>query len=131
MQETGQQITTSDGRHARTNICSVRGGHYRQPNVPQLEVAMSTTDHLPRPSVRRRIEQTLAAHPGGVPAEALREVLDERARTLGDGPVGTHQLIRQLGLLLIEGRIDERDGVWTLRVDHAHAGRRHTRDQAA
>jgi hypothetical protein len=92
---------------------------------------MSPTDHLPRPSVRERIEHTLAAHPSGVPASALRDALAERSQPLGEAPIGPHQLMRQLGLLLIEGRIDERDGVWVLRDDGAQATGPRVQDRAA
>jgi len=75
---------------------------------------MSTNRHLPRPPLRRRIEETLQAEPAGITTSSLRDALAQRARALGEMPVGPEQLLRQLGRLLVEGRIDERDGVWTL-----------------
>ncbi len=92
---------------------------------------MSPTDRLARPAVRERIEQTLAPHPTGMPASALRDALAERSQALGETPIAQHQLIRQLGLLLIEGRIDECDGVWVLRDERAQATDPCVHDRAA
>lgn len=91
---------------------------------------MSAPDHLPRPALRRQIEQTLASHPEGIPATMLRHELTAHARAFGGAPVGPHQLMRQLGLMLIEGHIDERDGVWHLVDARAQAAAR-TRTRAA
>ena len=92
---------------------------------------MATTDDLPGPSVRERIEQTLAAHPEGIAAGALRDALGRRGAALGEEPVGMHQLMRQLGLLLIEGRIDEQGGVWMLRDEQAQIADTCPHDRAA
>ena len=78
---------------------------------------MSTDRHLPRPALRRCIEETLAAEPGGITTHELRATLARRARAVGAAPAGPHQLVRQLGQLLVEGRIDECEGVWVLREE--------------
>ena len=75
---------------------------------------MSADRHLPRPALRRRIEQTLAAAPDGITTRELGAALAHRARALGEYPAGPHQVLRQLGQLLVEGCIDERAGVWVL-----------------
>ncbi len=75
---------------------------------------MSTDRHLPRHALRRSIEQTLAAEPEGITTQDLRATLARRARGVGDEPPRPHQLVRQLGQLLVEGRVDESDGVWVL-----------------
>ena len=92
---------------------------------------MSKDRHLPRPALRRRIEQTLAAAPAGITTHELRAALSLRARALGEVPPGPHQLVRQLGHLLVEGRIDERDGMWVLLAASDRAIVPRSRDRAA
>jgi hypothetical protein len=92
---------------------------------------MSTDRHLPRPALRRCIEETIAAEPGGITTRELRATLALRARALGESPAGPHQLVRQLGQLLVEGRVDECDGVWVLLEDSPLAQDPRTRNQAA
>jgi len=92
---------------------------------------MSQDRHLPRPALRRCIEETLAAEPGGITTPELRATLARRARALGEPPAGPHQLVRQLGLLLVEGRVDECDGVWVLREAWPLALDPRSRNQAA
>lgn len=92
---------------------------------------MSTDPHLPRPALRRRIEEELQAGPAGVTTAALGESLAQRAHTRGERPPGPHQLVRQLGQLLVEGRIDERDGVWMIIEDCGLAVDPRTRSRAA
>lgn len=92
---------------------------------------MSTDRHLPRPVLRRRIEETLEAGPAGVTTATLVDTLARRAHALGEAPPGPYQLIRQLGQLLVEGRVDERDGVWVFLGDEQHAANPRTHDRAA
>jgi hypothetical protein len=81
--------------------------------------------------VRARIAQILAMHPSGIPTHALRAALSERSHACEEAPLGAHQFTRQLGLLLIDGEIDEHDGIWFLRDAHARAPYPHTHDRAA
>jgi hypothetical protein len=87
--------------------------------------------HLPRPPLRRRIEETLQDEPAGITTAAMRNVLAHRARALGEQPVGPEQLLRQLGRLLVEGRVDEFNGVWMLVDDRAQSVDPRTSNQAA
>jgi hypothetical protein len=75
---------------------------------------MRTPHQLPRPSLRRRIEQALAANPLGLGWRELRDQLAVRAVALGEQPPHAEQIVRQLGALLVEGRADERNGRWVL-----------------
>jgi hypothetical protein len=73
---------------------------------------MSANHLLFQPSLRRRIEAVLDDTPDGLSACELADRLV--AAAAGGGPaVGRQQLLRQLGLLLVEGRVDESDGIWT------------------
>ena len=92
---------------------------------------MSTDRHLPRPALRRSIEQTLAAEPEGLTTQNLRATLARRASTVGAEPPGPHQLVRQLGQLLVEGRVDEAAGVWVLLAASSLALDPRSRSQAA
>lgn len=92
---------------------------------------MTMDRHLPRPPLRRRIEEALQAEPAGVTTAALRDALAQRACALGELPVGPELLLRQLGRLLIEGRIDEFNGVWMFLDDRAQAVDPRTRHWAA
>jgi hypothetical protein len=92
---------------------------------------MSTDRHLPRPALRRRIEETIVSEPGGITTRELRASLERRARALGELPPGPHQLLRQLGQLLVEARIDECAGVWTPVATQAQARDPHARNRAA
>jgi hypothetical protein len=97
---------------------------------PEVDMS-SPKHHLPRPALRRRIEQVLAAEPAGITTHELRAALSLRARALGETPPGPHQLVRQLGHLLVEGRIDERDGTWVLLVAAEGAVAPRSHDRAA
>jgi hypothetical protein len=97
----------------------------------RLEVTVSLERHLPRPTLRRRIEQTLQDEPAGISTTAMRDALAHRAHALGEQPVGPEQLLRQLGRLLVEGRVDELNGVWTLIDDRAESVDPRTSNQAA
>jgi hypothetical protein len=92
---------------------------------------MSLDRHLPSPPLRRRIEEALQASPAGITTATLRQSLAQRARTLGEVPVGSEQLLCQLGRLLVEGQIDESDGVWMLTDARWLAVGRHTYHWAA
>jgi hypothetical protein len=82
---------------------------------------VSTPQELPRPSLRRRIEQALAAHPTGMAWRELTAELHQRALSMGERPPGPEQIVRQLGLLLVEGRVDERAGMWVLLASDAES----------
>ena len=92
---------------------------------------MSTHRHLPRPALRRRIEETIASDPAGITTHELQASLERVARAHGEAPTGPHQLLRQLGQLLVEGRIDERGGVWRAVGACSLALDRRSRNQAA
>jgi len=92
---------------------------------------MSTDRHLPRRALRCSIEQTLAAQPEGITTHDLRAMLARRARAAGDEPPGPHQLMRQLGQLLVEGRVDESAGAWVLLEESSLALDPRARSQAA
>jgi len=92
---------------------------------------MSTDRHLPRRALRRNIEQTLAAEPEGITTQDLRATLTRRARAVGDEPPGPQQVVRQLGQLLVEGRVDESAGVWVLLEESSLALDPRSRSQAA
>jgi hypothetical protein len=83
---------------------------------------MSAPHQLPRPSLRRRIEQALAAQPHGLDWRDLRDQLAARAVALGEPPPHGEQIVRQLGGLMLDGRADERDGRWVLLPADAAAG---------
>jgi hypothetical protein len=97
----------------------------------RLEVTVSLERHLPRPTLRRRIEVALQDEPAGITTAAIRDALAHRAHALGERPVGPEQLLRQLGRLLVEGRVDEFNGVWMLVDDRAQSVDPRTSNQAA
>lgn len=66
------------------------------------------------PSLRRRIEQTLAAHPTGITWRALAEEVAHRAVAAGAAAPARADVVRELGGLIVEGRVDDREGRFVL-----------------
>ena len=66
------------------------------------------------PSLRRRTEQALAAHPGGLAWQALAEEgRAPRGRRRRPAPRPA-DVVRELGGLIVEGRVDDRQGRFVL-----------------
>jgi hypothetical protein len=92
---------------------------------------MSSTHSLFQTPLRRLIEDALDETPHGL---SLAELADRVVVDTGpEDPsgVGRRQLLRQLGLLLIEGRVDECGGLWTARATFPLGMSRRTGDRAA
>ncbi|MFN8110691.1 MAG: hypothetical protein U0Y82_12730 [Thermoleophilia bacterium] len=91
---------------------------------------MVTHIRFAQPSLRRRIEQTLAACPQGLGWRALSHELAMRAVAGGGAAPIRAEVVRELGQLIVEGRVDERQGRFVIR---ALAGPSHheVRGQAA
>lgn len=68
------------------------------------------------PSLRRRIEQALAAHPAGIGWRALVQEVMSRAVTGGRPAPAVGEIAREVSGLITEGRLDERDGRFVLRT---------------
>ena len=92
---------------------------------------MSTHHRLPHPSLRHRIENALEQTPDGLRVSDLAERLAANPGVERAERIGHEQLMRQLGLLLVEGRIDERGGVWTACEPYPMSVVRETRGRAA
>ena len=67
---------------------------------------MSAPHHTSRPALRALVAEIVAAHPAGLRTDDVRAAVSARC---GAGP---WQVVRELGQLLVEGTLDERDGVW-------------------
>jgi hypothetical protein len=86
--------------------------------------------HQPsRRQLRLCVEDLVAGAPTGITTRCIRDEVRRRVDPAGRGADGSVQVLRILGQLLVEGRIDERDGVWVPRtlaapMAHRHAGRR-------
>lgn len=66
--------------------------------------------------LRRIVEQILASRPSGLPWRMVWEEAALRV-TAGDGDAPTREdVVRCLGGLLVEGRVEERDGRFILRT---------------
>lgn len=81
---------------------------------------MVTRIPVPQPTLRRSIEQILAASPQGLPWRALTEELGRRAAVTGRPAEPAHEVVRQLGGLLVDGRVDERNGRFVLQTVPVH-----------
>ena len=68
------------------------------------------------PSLRRRIEQALAAHPAGIAWHALVQEVMWRAVSGGRPAPAANEIAREVSGLIREGRLDERDGRFVLRT---------------
>ncbi len=66
------------------------------------------------PSLRRRTEQALAAHPAGITWRALAEEVARRAVAAGAPVPSRDEVVRELGALIVEGRVDDRQGRFVL-----------------
>ncbi|MCB0873426.1 MAG: hypothetical protein H6531_10015 [Actinobacteria bacterium] len=71
------------------------------------------TIHTP---LRRRIEQVLAATPGGLDWRTLADELARRAVAAQRPIPDRAEVVRALGGLIVEGRVDERAGRFVLRT---------------
>jgi len=83
------------------------------------------------PSLRRRVEQALAAHPGGLGWQALAEEVARRAVASGATAPRPAQVVRELGSLIVEGRVDDRGGRFVLLASTRHAAVPFVHDRAA
>jgi hypothetical protein len=88
---------------------------------------MPIDSHLPGPSLRTCIEDVMETAAHGITARILREQLAQP----GGPKIGPQELLRTLGQLLVEGRVDECAGVWMLCDADADALRPHARSHAA
>jgi hypothetical protein len=82
-----------------------------------------------RYQLRLCVEALVAGAPSGITTRRLRDEVSRRANPAGRDADGSVDVLRVLGQLLVEGRIDERDGVWVPRalaapIEHPFAGRR-------
>lgn len=68
------------------------------------------------PSLRRRTEQALAAHPAGIGWRALIQDVTWRAVAAGHPAPGVDEVAREVSGLITEGRLDERGGWFVLRA---------------
>lgn len=66
------------------------------------------------PSLRRRVEQALTAHPAGLGWQALADEVARRAVASGATAPRPAQVVRELGALIVEGRVDDRAGRFVL-----------------
>jgi hypothetical protein len=66
--------------------------------------------------LRRTVEQILASHPRGLPWRVVWEEASLRVTATGAAPPTRDAVVRCLGGLLVEGRVDERDGRFVLRT---------------
>jgi len=83
------------------------------------------------PSLRRRVEQALAAHPGGLGWQVLAEEVTRRAVASGATAPRPAQVVRELGSLIVEGRVDDRGGRFVLLASTRHAAVPFVHDRAA
>lgn len=81
------------------------------PSAPRTSTAARTA-----PSLRRMVEQDLAAHPGGLPWRTLWHDLAVREMAAGRPAPRRDDVVRVLGRLLVEGRADERNGRFIIRT---------------
>ncbi len=73
---------------------------------------MTSFDIHQHPTLRRQIQQVLAAAPTGITWTDVLLQVNHRRSANGTHTVTRRQLFRQMGLLLIEGEIDEHNGYW-------------------
>lgn len=78
--------------------------------------APSTARTRTAPSLRRMLEQDLAAHPGGLPWRSLWHDIAQRELAGGRPAPRRDDVVRVLGHMLVEGRVDERNGRFLLRT---------------
>ncbi|MFN8122289.1 MAG: hypothetical protein U0237_07655 [Thermoleophilia bacterium] len=83
------------------------------------------------PSLRRRVEQALSAHPGGLGWQALAEEVARRAVASGAPAPRPAQVVRELGSLIVEGRVDDRSGRFVLLPSTQRAAVPFVHDRAA
>ncbi len=87
-----------------------------------LRLLPGATGARPDP-LRRSIEQALAAHPMGLTVRGLVDAAVGRELAAGRGRPQPGAVLTTVGLMLVAGRVDERDGLLVLRTD-AGWGRR-------
>lgn len=67
-------------------------------------------------TLRRTVEQVLSAHPRGLPWRVLWEDVARRRVAEGFALPTRDDVVRCLGAMLVQGRVDEHDGRFALRV---------------
>jgi len=84
---------------------------------------MHETRSLPLPTLHTTIAELVAERPAGITTAEIRTAV-----AAAPGRPGGGQILRTLGMLLVTGEIDERDGVWVpcgsahaLEADARHA----------
>lgn len=97
----------------RTNVLSEATSTVDSPTTPERRSPVVRAVPNP-PSLRRRTEQTLAAHPGGLAWQALAEEVARRAVAAGAPAPRPADVVRELGGLIAEGRVDDRQGRFVL-----------------
>lgn len=68
-------------------------------------------------ALARSVEQTLCAHRDGLPVRALIAEVQGREAIAGREVPDAHVVVRTVGLLMVEGRLDERGGLLQLCTD--------------
>ncbi len=77
-------------------------------------------DHSPsRHQLRACVEALVAGAPAGITTLRVHDELIRRVAATDQHTTGSIPVLRILGQLLVEGRIDERDGVWVPRAQAA------------
>ena len=77
-------------------------------------------DHPPtRHQLRACVEALVAGAPSGITTLHVRDELNRRVSPADRHAAGPVPVLRILGQLLVEGRIDERDGIWVPRAQAA------------
>lgn len=76
---------------------------------------MHAPQHTPRPALRALIGEIVAAHPAGLTTDGVRAAVASRCG------VGPWRVLCELGQLLVEGGLDECDGVWMPTASAARA----------
>ncbi len=89
-------------------------------------------DHHPsRRRLRACVEELVAAAPAGITTGRLRDEVSRRVHPTGGPTRVPVSILPILGQLLVEGRIDERDGVWMTHAQSSAISQPLHRRQAA
>lgn len=67
--------------------------------------------------LRRSIEQALAAHPMGLSMRGLIDAAVGRELAAGRERPAPRDVLTTVGMMVVSGRVDERDGLLVLRTD--------------
>jgi len=89
-------------------------------------------DHQPsRRRLRACVEELVAAAPMGITTGRVRAEVGRRVNPSGRDVGGPVPVLSILGQLLVEGRIDEHDGVWIMRAQATPMAQPQHRREAA